>query len=196
MKNISFLVYLRGCDKEEVLPNEIACKEVVNLKRRNMEHLFCKEWPPPHLVALEEGAFSISWSICSKMVTCPKFIACSSDTLSMLLSPVLNSFKGHTFLCLYFVICPLISHWVGYCLISNEIYHFNGKSVSSLIKIFTGSWINLRGVAQARPTKKRRISDTGLIVSLLERNILIQQRSLFLLGDDSPKIDFQWCIVV
>ena len=39
-----FLVfYLRGCDKEEVLPNEIACKEVVHLERRNMEHLFCKE---------------------------------------------------------------------------------------------------------------------------------------------------------
>ena len=36
--------------------------------------------------------------------TCPKFIACSSDTLSMLLSPVLNSFKCLTFLCLHFVI--------------------------------------------------------------------------------------------
>ena len=105
--------------------------------------------------------------------TCPKFTACSSDTLSMLLSPVLSSFKYHTFLCLFFVICPLISHWVGYpCLISHEIYHFNGKSVSLLIKIFKGPWINLRGVApQVRPTKWRRISDTGLIVSLLERNI-------------------------
>ena len=45
MRNIMhFLVfYLRGCDKEEVLPNEIACKEIVHLERRNMEHLFCKE---------------------------------------------------------------------------------------------------------------------------------------------------------
>ena len=44
VKYNAFLVfYLRGCDKEEVLPNEIACKEVVHLERRNMEHLFCKE---------------------------------------------------------------------------------------------------------------------------------------------------------
>ena len=36
-----FLVfYLRGCDKEEVLPNEIACKEIVHLEKTNMEHLF------------------------------------------------------------------------------------------------------------------------------------------------------------
>ena len=69
MRNIMhFLVfYLRGCDKEEVLPNEIACKEIVHLERRNMEHLFCKEWPPPHLVALDEEASSILWSICSKI---------------------------------------------------------------------------------------------------------------------------------
>ena len=42
MRNIMhFLVfYLRGCDKEEVLPNEIACKEIVHLEKRNMEHLF------------------------------------------------------------------------------------------------------------------------------------------------------------
>ena len=149
MKNISFLVYLRGCDKEEVLPNEIACKEVVHLERRNMEHLFLQRLTPTPLSGSGGGGFlDLMINMFKDENTCPKFIACSSDTLSMLFAPVLSSFKGHTFLCLYFVICPLISHWVGYpCLISHEIYHFKGKSVSSLIKIFTGSWINLRGVA-------------------------------------------------
>ena len=113
-----FLVfYLRGCDKEEVLPNEIACKEVVHLERRNMEHLFCKEWPPPHLVALKEGASSIKVGI-----TCPKFIACSSDTLSMLLSPVLNSFKCLTFLCLHFVIFRQTWNF-------SNIFRFSGQQI-------------------------------------------------------------------
>ena len=59
--------------------------------------------------------------------TCPKFIACSSDTLSMLLSPVLNSFKCLTFLCLHFVIFRqtwnLSNDWIfGPTILQKHVY--------------------------------------------------------------------------
>ena len=49
MKNIMhFLVfYLRGCDKEEVLPNEIACKEIVHLEREIWNILNARNYPHP-----------------------------------------------------------------------------------------------------------------------------------------------------
>ena len=102
-----FLVfYLRGCDKQEVLPNEIACKEIVHLEKRNMEYLFFVARNDPHLIQWHwmRGFLDLMINMFKDGNTCPKFIACSSDTLSMLLSPVLNSFKCLTFLCLHFVI--------------------------------------------------------------------------------------------